>query len=897
MSFSGAQAFFIDPAAIAGAESGYLSRISVWFKAKPQAIGNKSGIEEPGVTLILTSTANGVPILDNIELAPSVRLEYQDVSVSADATLPTHFRFANLVPVDTNKTYAYLLKYDGDEDFVTWKSVVGDRLVGSNTVSSGPSGKYTGNYFTYISPVPISANTANQVALSNSGIVWAGANSVTNNSPANAVYIQSSWRPMSDVDEKFQVAVARFRINGSSNLESANGTQVPGTVNVVTNAQTGVITFRVPAQRYEFISYDRRVSRKGVATAGERVWQHTRYLPHNGNAYTIAVSNGSATITNTSSFSFNDVFSGGVDDEYMIITSEDHHGVGNPRVFVRKIASIDSNTQITLDEPCPITNAAAKFFKSPVAVISRIETTRAFGKDDDILILTDSNANQSIRFVNNCIVSVNVTSNGTGYNNTDYITWSGFENVTSKVIGGYVAVANLVTNSTGGVVNVFITNCGAGFVNTAAMSMAVTNSTAGATGGSGLAITANVGMEIRAEESWNGNTGFFANCTIVNLEVGDVIATDVAQNPSGTFYSQYHRLPYYVETDATVLGGKAYYVDAVEANTDVYWVTPGMPSGHKYKKKRVYPSWSKELVTVYSDGTPSNGYGVPTDQVLGPAGDLSSNASVVVVNAVANGDFTNIQVDSGLFTFWKYIINNDYTDEHTNQGNAWAKGIHSKIYFREDHYAEDLIVYLTAYRPVNTDIKVYSRVHNSADDEAFDDKDWSLLELSSGNNLYSSATNPSDYVELTYGFPTYPNTQFVSNGTLTTELANASVVGFGTTFTSNLAVNDLVRIYQPLFPNNMHIGVVNSITNNTLLTLKSPISNAGLVGTGLKLAKVQYPQQAFRYVLNDNVARYYSSSMVEYDTFNTFQLKIVLTATDDRLVPRVDDVRATGVSA
>jgi hypothetical protein len=37
--------------------------------------------------------------------------------------------------------------------------------------------------------------------------------------------------------------------------------------------------------------------------------------------------------------------------------------------------------------------------------------------------------------------------------------------------------------------------------------------------------------------------------------------------------------------------------------------------------------------------------------------------------------------------------------------------------------------------------------------------------------------------------------------------------------------------------------------------------------------------------------------MVEFDTFNTFQLKIVMLSNNSYLVPKVDDVRAIGVSA
>jgi hypothetical protein len=47
-----------------------------------------------------------------------------------------------------------------------------------------------------------------------------------------------------------------------------------------------------------------------------------------------------------------------------------------------------------------------------------------------------------------------------------------------------------------------------------------------------------------------------------------------------------------------------------------------------------------------------------------------------------------------------------------------------------------------------------------------------------------------------------------------------------------------------------------------------------------ELLPVGYPMQAFNNRNNGNVARYFSSSMIEYDTFDTMQLKVVFLADD-----------------
>lgn len=73
------------------------------------------------------------------------------------------------------------------------------------------------------------------------------------------------------------------------------------------------------------------------------------------------------------------------------------------------------------------------------------------------------------------VVDVTITAGGTGYSNTDLI----------EVSGGIVnAAGTLVTNSTGGITSIVVTAPGRGFKSIATSTLAVTNSTGGATAGS-----------------------------------------------------------------------------------------------------------------------------------------------------------------------------------------------------------------------------------------------------------------------------------------------------------------------------------------------------------------------------------------------------------------------------
>jgi hypothetical protein len=158
-------------------------------------------------------------------------------------------------------------------------------------------------------------------------------------------------------------------------------------------------------------------------------------------------------------------------------------------------------------------------------------------------------------------------------------------------------------------------------------------------------------------------------------------------------------------------------------------------------------------------------------------------------------------------------------------------------------------------------------------------------------------SNPADMKEFTYNYRAYPNTDYVSVGTVTTTLSSNAVSGANTLFTTNLAANDLVRIYQPLFPNNYQVAVVSSIGSNVALTLNDPITNNGMVGAGLKMDRIAFPHQGYNNMLNSNVAAYYNSNMVRYDTFDTFQVKVVFLSNNDNIIPKIDDVRAVGVTA
>ena len=107
---------------------------------------------------------------------------------------------------------------------------------------------------------------------------------------------------------------------------------------------------------------------------------------------------------------------------------------------------------------------------------------------------------------------------------------------------------------------------------------------------------------------------------------------------------------------------------------------------------------------------------------------------------------------AGLFV--KNIINNDSTNEQTKYGNATTKYISKTVVLADGQEAEDIQVYLTAYRPVNSDIQMWIKFKNNSDPESFDSKAWTQLSyLNGGASVFSSPSDRSDQYEYQFGVP------------------------------------------------------------------------------------------------------------------------------------------------
>jgi hypothetical protein len=121
-------------------------------------------------------------------------------------------------------------------------------------------------------------------------------------------------------------------------------------------------------------------------------------------------------------------------------------------------------------------------------------------------------------------------------------------------------------------------------------------------------------------------------------------------------------------------------------------------------------------------------------------------------------------------------------------GSSQSRYITRTVTLADGQDAEDLRVYLTAYKPSGSDVKVYYKVLNGDDNDAFADTRWIPMDLDTGQGFtsavtYSSSEDKNNFIELVYKVPTYTNTARSGANTSTGVIeyrnsARARYVGF-----------------------------------------------------------------------------------------------------------------------
>jgi len=100
------------------------------------------------------------------------------------------------------------------------------------------------------------------------------------------------------------------------------------------------------------------------------------------------------------------------------------------------------------------------------------------------------------------------------------------------------------------------------------------------------------------------------------------------------------------------------------------------------------------------------------------------------------------------------LVNSDVTNENESSGGDLINKYITKIVtLGEDQDAEDLVSYLSVYRPPvqNSEIKVWYRIKHREDEESIRNKNW--VEMVNEDPGFSSIANRNNFIESEFVIP------------------------------------------------------------------------------------------------------------------------------------------------
>jgi hypothetical protein len=263
-----------------------------------------------------------------------------------------------------------------------------------------------------------------------------------------------------------------------------------------------------------------------------------------------------------------------------------------------------------------------------------------------------------------------------------------------------------------------------------------------------------------------------------------------------------------------------------------------------------------------------------------------------------------VDMQSQSLKVYENIINNDVTNEHiTEGGSAAAKYVSRTVTLGDGLDAEDIKVFVNAYKPINTDIKVYAKAISQSDEVGFSDGVWSELQRTKNTNKVSSNENRNDVIEYGFEFKDAPAST-LKDGSITFSNNSTTITGTGTNFDGDFAVGDLVKIDNPPFDanTNFQISMVTAIASDTSMTIADPIAIGDEID-GRQISKVDADAKntIFRDPQPDEsgisyLATYYNTNNEKQVGYKYLAIKIVMTGTTTSVAPYIQDYRALAVS-
>jgi hypothetical protein len=212
----------------------------------------------------------------------------------------------------------------------------------------------------------------------------------------------------------------------------------------------------------------------------------------------------------------------------------------------------------------------------------------------------------------------------------------------------------------------------------------------------------------------------------------------------------------------------------------------------------------------------------------------------------------------------------------TGPYSSQSRYITKVVTLNDGFEAADLVTYLKINRPPGTSIKVYCKLLNENDTDAFDDKFYTPMELV-GTETFT--LNQNEYKEEKYVVPSVAKTggSELLTGTVAVSDVSTTVTGTSTRFIEDLKIGDTIAVGTARTER-----VVSTIANNTSLTVESAFTT------------VASTQDVFR-VLNNTVA-YTTPDGRTFQGYKQFAIKIVFLSSNPSFAPKIKDLRGIALA-
>jgi hypothetical protein len=155
------QTFDLDVNKFDNVEEIDITDITLFFKLKPNALSNKSGIKSPAVHMYLVDVLHGQPQVESQYQKSITKMPYDNITASSDASVGTQFSFEDPITLRTGQQYGIAIDFE-DDGYLLWDCKVGDRKRGTNFVSAGAKKEYRGGLFQKSNSQQTFNNTSSQ---------------------------------------------------------------------------------------------------------------------------------------------------------------------------------------------------------------------------------------------------------------------------------------------------------------------------------------------------------------------------------------------------------------------------------------------------------------------------------------------------------------------------------------------------------------------------------------------------------------------------------------------------------------------------------------------------------------------------------------------------------------